>query len=79
MKTMTKLTEAQRKALASSVNSRPIEGLITFQDAGVGIGLRRAGWYRMMEGLERKGLVAVYVHGGYEITEQGRAALAAAT
>ena len=37
-------------------------------------GLARAGWTRMMERLCAVGIFRRYVHGGYEITDLGRAA-----
>lgn len=39
-------------------------------------GLRMAGWRRVMERLQSLGFVKPYPHGGYEITESGRAAIA---
>lgn len=38
-------------------------------------GFERIAWNRMMASLVRDGVVKHYVHGGYEITEAGRAAL----
>lgn len=72
------ITPAQLRALQSSVNSRPIPGLIQFMGAGTGVGLKRAGWDRMMAALCGRGLARPYVHDGeYEITDAGRAILEA--
>jgi hypothetical protein len=66
------LTEPQLKILLSSIGSRPIEGLIRFNDAGVGVGLRRASWEKAVGNLRQLGLVKPYVHGDFEITDEGR-------
>jgi predicted transcriptional regulator len=36
-------------------------------------GLGSSSWARMMDRLSKQGFVQPYVHGGYEITESGRA------
>lgn len=58
------------------------ENLVKAADSPVGVvdlhcprGFRRSAWERMMERLRTIGLVTPYVHGGYEITYTGKAAL----
>lgn len=66
------LTEPQQAVLRRAVSSRPFPGLIDFADAGVGIGLRRSAWTKMMARLRDQGIVEPYVHGGFEVTAAGR-------
>lgn len=66
------LTEPQQAVLRRAVSSRPFPGLIDFADAGVGVGLRRAAWTKMMGRLRDQGIVEPYVHGGFEVTAAGR-------
>ena len=74
MNTEPQLTDPQRSELSKAFGSKPIEGLITFSGYGMGVGLHRRTWERMMSVLQERGYVIPYVHGGYEITAKGRAA-----
>lgn len=68
---MGKLTKAQRVTLERAA-SNP-SGLI---EARIGWGgLQRAAWHARMSNIVAMGFLAPYVHGGYEITPAGRAAL----
>lgn len=60
------------KAQAAQVH-RAVDGNGVLEHRGTN-GLARAGWARMMERLCAAGLFRRYVHGGYEITDLGRAA-----
>lgn len=66
------LTDAARKILLSSIGSRPFDGLLSFQGSGTGVGLMRASWNRAATQLLDLGLIETYVHGGYELTPEGR-------
>ena len=72
MKKAPSLTEPQLKILLSSIDSRPFEGLVQFSDSGTGVGLRRAAWEKAAGNLRELGLMEAYVHGGYELTMEGR-------
>lgn len=65
-------TVSLTKAQAAQVR-RAVDGNGLVEDYGTN-GLARAGWIRMMERLCEAGLFRRYVHGGYEITDAGRAA-----
>lgn len=66
-----KLTLGQRKRLEwAAMEPR---GLVVCR-AGKGWG--KHSWEKMMEILQERGLVKPYVHGGYEITDAGRALVA---
>lgn len=68
---MAKLTKAQCRELRRAAN-HPL-GIV---DTGIGWGgLQRASWHARMSALVSDGLLRPYVHGGYEITDTGRAAL----
>lgn len=60
------------KAQAAQVH-RAVDGNGVLEHRGTN-GLARAGWTRMMERLCAGGFFRTYVHGGYEITDLGRAA-----
>lgn len=62
------LTEAQTAQVRRAVDAGGI------LDERIANGLARAGWTRMMERLCASGIFRRYVHGGYEITDLGRAA-----
>lgn len=62
---------ARREALQRASASRL--GVVEFHGTR---GLQSAAWGRMMERMRDLGYVKPYVHGGYEITDAGRAWLA---
>lgn len=66
------LTDPALKILLSSIGSRPFDGLLSFQGSGTGVGLMRASWNRAAAQLIDLGLIEPYVHGGYELTDEGR-------
>lgn len=66
------MTPAQRKWLLRANKLGVIEPSGTK-------GYARNNWTRMMERLVKEGLVTPYVHGGYEITAAGQAALETTT
>lgn len=63
------MTEVQRKALGSADH----RGIIDCP--GGRRSFAKASWEKMMSRLVEGGFVTVYRHGGYEITDAGRAAL----
>ncbi len=65
-----KLTQPQRAALQRAAD-HPL-GVVEHQGPR---GLAYAVWDRMMQRLAAQALAKRYVHGGYEITDAGRAAL----
>lgn len=62
-----KLTETHIREITRAVSHRL--GLLEFYGTA---GLRKSGWERMMQRLVEAGYFVPYVHGGYEITEEGR-------
>lgn len=63
---------ALTRAQAAQVH-RAVDGNGLLEHRGTN-GLARAAWTRMMERLCAAGIFRRYVHGGYEITDLGRAA-----
>jgi len=68
-----KLTEAHEREIKAAIRSS--RGVVEPPSAIGGGNLRRANWLRMMDRLCAAGLFRPYVHGGYEITDEGRKAL----
>ena len=68
-----KLTTKQR--IYMSIAATNPHGVVEKTFFGVGGGLQRLSWDKMMGGLVKEGFMKPYVHGGYEITEAGRAIL----
>lgn len=66
-----KLTEAQRRILETAARN-PL-GVVTCPYSN---GLAKTNWGRNILKLKMFGKVRPYVHGGYEITSVGRAAIA---
>lgn len=66
MEARPRLTPAQRRALQEAAEA---QREVTF---GWTRGQAMAAWERMMDRLCKAGLMRVYPHGGYEITEAGR-------
>jgi uncharacterized protein YjhX (UPF0386 family) len=64
-----KLTKAQRRELQSAAQHRL--GIVECYAVN---GLAKENWRLMMERLRATGLVTVYAHGGYQITDAGREA-----